>query len=121
MNKNKGGYPAEYLRHKRRKLIGFATVISIAGGIAGVFGYRAIYLNGDIQFAGIAGAIFLFLLWVGYDVVVSRVRMALYFEEKVLGGWVWSEVLARNYTYLDEMIANTEVTPLTGFGFADDF
>ena len=121
MDKKQNGYPADYLRRSRRRLLGYAQVLLIAGGIACFFAYRAIYQNGEIQFAGIAGAVFLFLLWVGYDIIVSRVRIALYFEEKVSGSSVWSEVLARNCTYLDTAAADAGLIPLSSFGFADDF
>lgn len=50
-------------------------------------------------------------------------ELALYFEEKVPGRSVFlvEDFLARNCTYLDEMVADTEITPLSAFGFADDF
>lgn len=102
-------------------MIGYGLFIFIAGLVACFFAYWAIYLNGDIAFAASVGAVFLFLLWVGYGIIVSRVRIALYFENKVTGEAIWSEPLARNCAYLDAIASDAGLTPLSAFGFADEY
>jgi len=121
MTQWQGGYPPEYLRHWRARWRGAALVILLSAVIAAWFGYRAIFGNGEIQFAGVAVAALFFLLWAQYASLTSRVRIALYFEAKVPGDAVWSEVLARHCTHLDKLAEATGHMPLSAFGFADDF
>ena len=84
------------------------------------FGYHAIYKNGSTSVAVWLSAFFFYLLLVLYLVIKSKPKLALYFEARVPGNWVWSAALARNCVFLDEICDSLGVAALSSFGFADE-
>lgn len=120
MVKKASSYPPYYLQRARRKWRGYALTVALAGTATAFFAYRAIFGSGVMEFALGSSAGFLFLLWVGYTMGVSRVRLALYLEDQVPGAPIWSEVLARHCVALDKIALGAGLTPLSDFGFGDD-
>ena len=117
MNK-RSGYPTEYLQRTRNDARNTIIVVAIAGVIAALLIYWAIYHEVPLLLASRAGAIWLFIAWIGYCSAAAKPLLALYFEDEVPGDWVWSKALARNCTNLDALA--TESSTLSSFGFADD-
>ena len=117
-SKQKSGYPIEHLENKRQVLKNGARLLALVGALTALFFFGALYDEGLLGFAALSGACGIFLLWSYFVTAIARVRVALYFEAEVPGDWVWSEFLARNCVYLDELA--TESSRLSSFGFADD-
>ena len=117
-HRNRSGYPAEYLCDARRALRNTAMVIAIAGALAALLIYWAICSDVPLSLAARAGAVWLFVAWVGCCSALDKPLLALYFENEVPGESAWSKVLARNCTHLDALAS--EVSTLSSFGFSDD-
>ena len=115
------GYPKQYLRNRQRYLVGCASFLFFVGAVACVLIYAALYLNGPLAFAALLTACFLWLSWAFYAIIKDEVSVALYFEQKVEGKWIQSEVTARNCVYLDELCAELGIAKLSFFGFEDDW
>ncbi len=115
------GYPPEYLRGRRRFVVGFLLTLLVVGAVATFLSYNAIYSDAPLELASGTSGIFLFLLWMFYASVKSPTYLAIYFEEEVTGDALWSAVLARNCLYLDERCVQSKVAKFSSFGFTDDW
>ncbi len=115
------GYPAAYWKSLRRFLIRYLLFVAVTLALFCGCAYAAIYKNGDIAVAAGLGGFSLYLLLVLYFSIKSKPKLALYFEAKVPGSWVWSAPLARNCVFLDELCNSLGVTVLSSFGFTDDW
>lgn len=114
------GYPPEYLRSRRRFAICFLAFLFVVGAFVCFLVYNAIYSDVPLVLAAGAGGFFLYWLLVFYIIIKSRHKLALYFEAKVPGSWVWSAALARNCVYLDELCEQANVADFSSFGFTDE-
>ena len=114
----KNGYPPEHLNDKRQGLKTLAQLLAFVSAITALFAVGGLYDIGLLALAALSSAVGICLLWSGFVTALAKPLLALYFEEKVPGDWVWSKVLARNCVYLDELA--TESSRLSSFGFADD-
>ena len=120
MRKN-SGYPCAYWKSLRRFLVGFGLFAFVIFALASFFAYNAIYSDAPLAIAAGLGGISLFLLFVFVSAIRSKPKLALYFEAKVPGDWLWSAPLARNCVFLDELCDSVGVAALSSFGFGDDW
>ena len=116
------GYPPFYLRAHRRYAVVFIVVLLAMGTVAGVASYHAIASDLPLEFAVAPTALLLFAGWFFYHSVLrSKIGLMPYFESKVEGASVWSEAMARNCVYLDQICRHVNVATLSSFGFTDDW
>jgi len=127
-----------YLQEKCPRLKGgsvgcllLATAVPAAP--AAILGYLAVFSNGPVLAAAVAGALLLCaLLWGLLALLDHRrfVHIYTYFEKPASGdqrrvsratAFLGGEALARNLETLDMLAREAGVTPISGFGFADDF
>ncbi len=124
------GWPDELARRNRRSAIVLVGSLVIVAVGAGWLTWSGIFGNGS---AGMGAAAVAFLLW--YTAVVCGglcdlrtshevARIVPYFEREVPGGDTFNHsghALARACKFLDAIAAEAGLTPMSGFGFRDNF
>lgn len=117
------GYPPEHRRDWQRGRARTLWILMLLGNPALLFMLHGLVRN-DLNSQGTAFFIeftLIFVGWVAYLSHQERVKMALYFEDRVPGQMHWSGALARHCVELDKIALEAGVMPLSTFGFADDW
>lgn len=121
MRKRKiNGYPPAYWQGLRRGIARFLSFFFAVGGVFLWLAFNVVYSNAPIAVASWVGGFFFYLLLVLCISIVSKPKLALYFEVKVPGDWVWSAPLARNCAGLDVLCEQLAIEKFSSFGFTDE-
>jgi hypothetical protein len=123
------GFPHEYHRRVRTTRIVLTGLLMIVVGGALLLIWGAIFRDWSVPSAAIAGAVSLWFTAVASSGLQEcgspdGVRIVPYFESAVPGVDTFfrsGHALARNCTYLDRIARAAGFTPLSAYGFADDW